>query len=229
MLRLAKDFLALIFPSRCPLCAGARLNAEPCICSKCMVALPRELNYQGLHNHTCQRLYGLLKFQRAFSYLQFSKQSSVQRLLHLVKYRGQHQLGRQLGKWFAAEVLRPHSDLYEVIVPVPLHPQRQKLRGYNQSRLIADGIASITGHQVVDALIRAPKQTTQTSLDRWQRFQNTVSEFRLVEHQAVVNKRILLVDDVITTGATIVGSGLPLVAGGASNLVIGAVALTQER
>jgi ComF family protein len=171
----------------------------------------------------------MLQYDRAFSFLRFAKQNSVQRLLHLVKYRKQVKLGYQLGKWFAAEVLYPNGDLFDIIVPVPLTPERQRTRGYNQSRIVADGIAQITGHQVVDALIRAPANRTQTSLDRWQRFENTATEFKLIKTREVDNKRILLLDDVITTGATMVGAALPLVAGGALSLVVGSVALTQER
>jgi ComF family protein len=229
MIRLAHDFLSLIFPLRCCVCAGARLRQEPFICSSCLIKLPRELNYNGLNNNTAQRLSGMMKFDSAFSFLRFSKQSKVQQLLHLVKYRNEVGLGIQLGKWFAAEILYHRRDLFDLIVPVPLHPQRLKDRGYNQSLAVAQGISQITGHQVSEALNREPTERTQTDLDRWQRFENTTNEFRLALPRDIVNKHILLIDDVITTGATMVGSSKPLVEGGVAGIVVGSVGLTQER
>ena len=229
MIRLAHDFLSLIFPLRCHACGGARLGKEPFICSCCLIKLPRELNYDGLHNNTVRRLSGMMKFDRAFSFLRFSKQSKVQQLLHLVKYRHQVGLGTQLGKWFAAEILFHYRERFDLIVPVPLYPQRLKHRGYNQSLAVAQGIAQITGHRVLEALSRAPTERTQTGLDRWQRFENTTNEFRLALPGEIANKRILLIDDVITTGATMVGSSKPLVEGGVAGIVVGSVGLTQER
>lgn len=229
MIRLAHDFLSLIFPLGCRACAGARLRQEPFICSTCLIKLPRELNYNGLNNNTAQRLSGMMKFDRAFSFLRFSQQSKVQQLLHLVKYRNQVGLGIQLGKWFAAEILFHHRERFDLIVPVPLHPKRLKHRGYNQSLAVAQGIAQITGNRVLEALKREPTARTQTGLDRWQRFENTTNEFRLALPRDIANKRILLIDDVITTGATMVGSSKPLVKAGVAGIVVGSVGLTQER
>ena len=229
MIRLVQDFLTLLFPMRCCLCGGARVKAEAQVCSICLSRLPRELNYQGQENNTCIRLKGMLKFNAAFSFLRFSKQSSVQKLLHLVKYRGNVKLAMQLGKWFAAEILLGIRDQFDLIVPVPLHQDRLKTRGYNQSLAIAQGISQVSGHQVVEAIVREATDKTQTDLNRWQRFENTANEFHLAHPGEILNKRILLIDDVITTGATIAGSAIPLRKGGVEGIIVAAVGLTQER
>ncbi len=228
MNRMGRDFMTLIFPANCKLCGGARVRAESEICSTCLVSLPRERNYRGYKNNTTMRIRGMLSFERAFSFLQYSKKSAVQRLLHQVKYQGNLSLGLQLGKWFAAEVLSQAGHAFDIIVPVPLHRDKLKFRGYNQCLVIANGICQITGHKVIEALDRKHTATTQTQLSRWERFENTASEFSLEFPPGICNKRVLLLDDIITTGATISGSAIPLSEGGVSEIIVAAVALTQD-
>lgn len=229
MIRLGNDFLSLFFPPRCHLCGGARVHGEPELCSTCLIKLPRERNYDGSDNNTSERLRGLLRFDQAYSFFRFTKKSSVQTILHMVKYQGNTRLGVQLGKWFASEVLFKIRDNYDILVPVPLHSDRLKVRGYNQCVEIAKGVSEITRHQVVEALHRDKKSETQTHLNRWQRFENTTNEFSLASTDIVKGHRVLLLDDIITTGATIAGSAIPLITGGAKGIIVAAVGLTQEQ
>ncbi len=173
------------------------------------------------------RIRGMLPFARAFSFLRFHKGGSVQQLLHLVKYSDKPELGTQLGRWFAAETLLPFSDHFDIIVPVPLHQERLKTRGYNQCRVIAQGINEITGHEIMDVLKREHATNTQTALNRWERFENTCNEFRAIDSSKVKDQRVLLLDDIITTGATMTGAAIPLLQLGAS-VVVAALALTQD-
>ena len=228
MNRISGDFLTLFFPPRCCLCRGARVLGESEICSVCLMRLPREINYQGRNNTTATRLQGILKFSRAFSFLRYSKKSDVQKLIHLLKYQGKIHLGFQLGKWFAAEVLCHFGNAFDLVMPVPLHPEKLKTRGFNQSRAIAEGICRVTGHTLIDGLSRKHIAATQTQLTRWQRFENTANEFSLVLPQAVKNKNVLLLDDIITTGATISGSAIPLLEGGVRHIIVASIGLTQD-
>lgn len=227
MYRVSRDFLSLFFPSICTLCKGPRAFGEPFICSFCMLKLPREINYLGSDNNTCQRIRGMFMFDLAYSYLRFFKGNSVQALLHQVKYQNSKGLALHLGIWFAAEVLLPVQDHFDLIVPVPIHPNKLKSRGYNQSYEIARGISRCTGRPVADILNRVRASGTQTGLSRWDRFQNTSEEFTLEKEQNLTNSRILLVDDVITTGATIAGTAIPLINSGAQISIVAAVGLTQ--
>lgn len=204
------------------------MPGEPEICSLCFLKLPRERNYQGRNNNTTDRLQGMFDFTGAYTFLRFNKKSTVQTIVHKTKYKGERQLAFQLGFWFASEILIHINDQFDVIVPVPLHPDKLKFRGYNQSKEIALGIASITGHPVESWLQRTKQLDSQTALSRWDRFENTSNEFTLTDRKAVQNTSILLLDDIITTGATITGTAIPLVNGGAKSIVVGAIGLTQN-
>lgn len=228
MNRIAHDFLNLFFPNACCLCGGSRVFGESWICSLCLTAMPRELNYDGQDNNTASRLHGMLKFDRAYSFLSFSKNSNVQNLLHQVKYQGKANLGIQLGKWFASEVLYPIRHDFDIVTPVPLNSERQKSRGYNQCLKIAQGICEITGHRIGDVLIRQHATNTQTRLSRWERFENTENEFHCNNTDLIKYRRVLLLDDIITTGATIVGSAGPLLQAGVAGLIVASVGLTRE-
>jgi len=170
----------------------------------------------------------MLDFKGAYSFLRFSKDNSVQSIIHHIKYRGSKQLAFQLGVWFASEVLFSIKDQVDTIVPVPLHAHKLKQRGYNQSAEIAFGISRVTGHPVSLWLQRNGKTETQTKLGRWERFENTAHEFRLRDQMCLANTRILLLDDIITTGATMTGTSVPLYRAGARNLTLAAVGLTQH-
>ena len=227
MNRVPRDFLSMFFPTYCMVCKGPRVSVEPYICSYCLLKLPRELNYNGVDNHTSQRILGMFEFERAYSFLRFSKRSSVQSLIHQVKYGHQAGLAFQLGVWFAAEVLAAISDQFDLIVPVPIHPSKLKSRGYNQSYEIARGVSSITNRPVRRCLRRIKSGDTQTGLSRWDRFENTAEEFLLLPDVSLTDLRIMLLDDIITTGATITGTAIPLIQRGAIISVVSAVGLTQ--
>lgn len=187
------DLLALLFPSVCFLCGGPIAREEPNICSPCLLKLPRERNYHGYYNNTADRLMGLFEFSGAYAFLRFSKNSSAQKIIHRAKYKGDKVLAVQLGLWFASEVLIQVKQQFDTIVPVPMHPEKIKLRGYNQTDEMASGIARVTGYPVCDILQRTRKAVTQTSLNRWQRFENTAREFKLADPHLIRGARVLLV------------------------------------
>ena len=170
----------------------------------------------------------MFNFDAAYSFLQFSKKNSVQTLVHKIKYKGSKMLAFQLGVWFASEVLLNISHRFDVIVPVPLAIGKRKARGFNQSYEISRGIALVTGHPVTELLRRKKGSETQTGLNRWQRFENTENDFELSLPALARHTNILLVDDIITTGATITGNALPLISGGCGRITIAAIGLTQN-
>lgn len=220
--------MTMLFPPVCGLCYGAITPGECFICSSCLIQLPRERNYHGVDNDTSTRLCGMFQFNEAYSFLRFAKKGQVQKLIHKVKYRHQPRLAFQLGVWFASEVLLPIQDRFETIVPVPLHPDKLKSRGYNQSFEIAMGVSHVTGRPITEALKRIHKTKTQTKLNRWDRFENTSNEFIIVNADEIKGKSMLLIDDIITTGATMAGSVLPLFANGADRIIVAAIGLTQK-
>ncbi len=226
--RLSLDFLTMLFPSVCSLCGGPRTRSERFICSPCLIQLPRERNYRGVDNDTSARLLGMFPFVEAYSFLRFSKKGQVRNLIHKLKYGHQPKLAFQLGVWFASEVLFQVRDRFDTIVPVPLHPEKLKSRGYNQSFEIATGISHVTACPVTEALQRIHKTETQTQLSRWERFENTSKEFSIVNPDEIQGKSVLLIDDIITTGATMAGTAVPLLTNGVEGIIVAAIGLTQK-
>lgn len=216
----------MIFPNPCLLCQGPKTVWESFICTPCLIALPRELNQKGQCERLAMKLWGLIPVDNTFAYLKFRKSNRVQELMHILKYRHTPELGYQLGIWFASEMILPLSLDFHRIVPVPLHPQRHRRRGYNQSLSLALGISSCSSWQVTDCLFRKSAANTQTELNKWHRFENTELQFGIATTLELKDQKVLLVDDIVTTGATMVACALPLVAAGAK-VSVAAAALTQ--
>lgn len=141
----------------------------------------------------------------------FGKESLIQHLIHLVKYRGTRDLGVQLGRLMGDAIKSSGRFNVDVIVPLPLFPARERKRGYNQSMLLAEGIASQLNIPVLDKVISRPHHTeTQTSKGRIERWKNIEGKFMLYDPSAIAGRHVLLVDDVITTGATLESCGAEL-------------------
>jgi len=172
---------------------------------KCLYKLPKTNFHYYEDNPVSRVFWGRVELYSATSFLFFNKGGRVQRMMHNLKYRGKKQVGIYLGKLFGNELKK--SALFktvEVIVPVPMHPVKQHKRGYNQSALIAQGIAESMGVMIqIDNLIKTENTASQTKKSRYHRWQNVKGVFQIMDEKALENKHILLVDDVITTGATI--------------------------
>ena len=149
--------------------------------------------------------------ERAASYLHFYKGGVVQALMHELKYRSQPELGQAMGQWAAQDCLPSgfFSDI-DGLIPVPLHPRKMKTRGYNQAEKIATGIAEITGIPVFrDHLYRRVSGSTQTHKGRFERWLNVKTTFALRDSAPLRYQHFLLIDDVLTTGATLEGCARP--------------------
>jgi ComF family protein len=199
------DLLNLFFPNYCQSCGNALVGQEEVICFDCLFHLPKT----GFHNHAenpISRLFwGRVNLHSASSYLFFSKGGNVQHLMHLLKYKGHQETGIYLGELYGKELAE--SSLFntaEIIMPVPLHPTKQRIRGYNQSEKIADGLSKSMGIPFQgDNLKKIEHTESQTKKTRYERWQNVKDAFSINEPEKIEGKHILLVDDVLTTGATI--------------------------
>lgn len=195
----------LFFPRRCVVCETCLQQGEEVLCVRCNIDMPRT----GYHLHSdnaVERLFfGKVPLQRATSYLYYHKGSRYRRLLHLLKYGGRRDIGEAMGRFVAAELCACRFfDGMDVIVPVPLHPRKLKRRGYNQSEWIARGVASVTGLPVdTAALVRRVFTDSQTRKSAYERWENMAGVFELLRAEQFAGKHVLLVDDVLTTGATV--------------------------
>jgi len=206
---LGKDLLNLFFPRLCPACGAAGLPDSLEFCLQCQVHLPYT-NYHLLdENPFTVRFWGRLPIVHGAAMMTFTKGGRVQRLLHAIKYKNRKDLALYLGRSYGQSLLQ--ATVYQktdLILPVPLHPRRLRERGYNQSAFFAQGLSVAMGVPWSEKyLLRDAYTLTQTQKSRIERFSNVDGAFSLQHTGHLAGKQILLVDDVLTTGATLEACG----------------------
>jgi ComF family protein len=200
-----RDLLSLFFPEVCVGCKRTLIRQEECICTHCKFSLP----YTGFHleeeNQAVKKLWGRVPVENVVSYIYFINGSHVQQIMHSIKYRNNPLVAQFLGRRYGAELnaaeLFKEADL---IVPVPLHKKRLVQRGYNQSEYFGKGLSESMGIDMhTKTLKRTQHRKSQTTRNRYERYENTKGIFKITKPENIVNQHILLVDDVLTTGATL--------------------------
>lgn len=224
---MVNDLIHLFFPRLCSGCQNALRSTENTLCLSCTVKLPKtHFNKNGQNNPLSSIFWGRAPVAYTAAYLNFRKQSIVQNLLHELKYGAHPELGIFLGSAYGMDLKgEPGFADNDLIIPVPLHPKRLKERGYNQSEEFAKGLSQAL-HIPVEAktLIRSAYQGSQTNLKRYQRWQNVEHVFSVTSESRVSQKSILLVDDVLTTGATLEACIHPLIQSGAKRISVACIA-----
>lgn len=213
LLRSIKESLfQLFYPQVCAGCGSDVLTADSEICAKCIHSLPFTYFEKHSSNPVEKNLAGRIRFEKAASFLYFNKEGLVQRLMHQFKYQGNVDLGRQLGVIMGARLLESGRFAnIDMLVPLPLFENKQKKRGFNQSTILCKGIQEVINVEIVEDAVERPMFTeTQTKKNRIERWKNMDGKFQLVNEERIKNKNVLLVDDVITTGATIESCGSTL-------------------
>lgn len=207
------DLLMLFFPVNCLVC-GKRLDfTGGVLCLACEYSMPKT-NYINHYDNSISKLFwGKVPVEMCTSLFRFEKGSSYQALLHDLKYRGNKKAGFYLGNLLGHELKQSGFSTCDLLVPVPLHQKRLRERGYNQSEIIARGVSNVTGIPLESNLLRCSGlHKSQTSMGRYERFENVRDKFQLIRHPPDMNgKKILLIDDVITTGATLEACSLVLI------------------
>lgn len=205
---LVNDFIGLFFPKVCYACDNVLLKNEETICTRCLFNLPRTNFHLHRDNPVSELFWGRARIEAATAFLYFAKAGRVQQLIHNYKYKGRLEVGRMLGKMFGADLKNSqYFSSVEAVVPVPLHWSKQKIRGFNQSEIFGREMASVMNIPIItDALVREKATATQTKKSRFERWQNVSYVFRMAQPEKIAGKHILLVDDVVTTGATIEAS-----------------------
>ncbi len=199
------DLYNTFFPRKCVYCGKNLDKSEQEICKKCLNRLPETQFLNDYENQLFQKFWGRVNIEFAFSMYYFNKQSVLQHLLHHIKYKGRKELAYVLGKSLGQELKNTsHFKSCDLIIPVPLHPEKEKKRGYNQSEWIAKGVSESINIPVNTALLqRHVNSKSQTRKNRKERWENVRMAFSLKTNEISGYKHALLIDDVITTGATL--------------------------
>lgn len=199
-----KRILDLIFTRHCSVCGTRLTGTEKAICMNCNITLPRSMQWrEPKGNMVAQRFWGM-GVERAAAYMEYDSQSAIAHIFHNMKYHHNKNVAREMGRMMAREMSEAgYFDGIDCIVPVPLTRSRQRTRGYNQSEILARGISDITGTRVrTDILKREHFSGSQTRLTAMERAHNVKDAFALGNTKDTAGKHILLIDDIITTGAT---------------------------
>ena len=205
MISILSDILNLFFPQVCEVCGGGLVRGEKIICIRCHFNLPRTNYHDDDDNKTAQLFAGIIPFKKASSYFIYTKQSDYTNIIHGLKYEGKQEIGLYFGELFGNELNESgFCESIDCIIPVPLHKKRHRERGFNQSLCIAQGLSKATGLSIDNNSVKRIVYTkTQTKKSKMERFGNVDHIFKLNENHTLTNKHVLLIDDVITTGATI--------------------------
>ena len=218
------DFASLLYPRVCINCNKGLTKTEEHLCLSCELSLPK-------HQHGTNKDQLLKKFAfqpkvtEAYAYLDYTKDGIVQKLIQGLKYHGKQNLGVWLGMQFGNEIVKMIKDPMDLILPVPLHAKRLRTRGYNQSDRIAEGIGQALGVSTgLKVAIRNKETMTQTKKAKISRWENMQSVFTIVDFKKVEAKNVLVIDDVITTGATLGTFCDEIAKHNPASLIIGAIA-----
>lgn len=207
-----RSFFNLFYPKLCSSCGSALRRNENVICTICIIDLPRSSYYLDNDNPVAKMFWGRVKLEAAIATFIFVKKGKIQKIMHELKYNGNTEVGEILGIELGKDFKRiEHLPKVDFVIPVPLHPKKQKLRGYNQSDFIANGVAKILECEVgFDILVRKDHSDSQTKKSKYERWENVGSIFKVGRKEELFGKHVLLVDDVITTGSTLEGCCLAL-------------------
>lgn len=201
---LFSDFAGIFFPPLCPACSEVLMKHEDVLCLGCMLDLPRTGFHNDTDNEVARMFWGRVHIMNATAFMVFQQESRYRHIIHDIKYRGNFPAAMAMGRLFGKELAGTPFASADVIHPVPLHRSKLRKRGYNQSAMIARGMAEALNIPCEENIIvRKVRTGTQTSRSRYERWENVRGTFRLKKKGAFTGKHVIIVDDVVTTGATL--------------------------
>ena len=219
----------LFYPEVCVLCRLALVKTEKQLCIYCLLKLPRARLINPHENPVFNVFRGRIPVGNAGAFLVFRSGGITRQLLHEIKYRENRDLAVWMGKMYAQELRQSGMPPTDCIIPVPLHRRKQKQRGYNQSEAFAEGISANLSILVnTRSLLRKTNTQTQTRKSRWDRWKNVQDVFVVENPEMVKGKNIMLVDDVVTTGATLEACIRVLLNAGAQRVDVHTIAYARE-
>ena len=222
------SIIHLFYPSICFGCENELIQTDEMLCMSCIQSLPYTSYEQIADNPVAKLFWGRCKIIAGFSTFYFIEQTPLQKIIHQIKYKNEKELGMFMGRLMGNKIngLKEHSHI-DLCVPMPLHPKKEKNRGYNQSTLLAKGIQEMTGIPAVSNVLKRVVHTnTQTKKSRTDRWLNVENVFHVCKPEIIKDKHILLVDDVITTGASVESCVHSLLSNQAAGVTVASLAFT---
>lgn len=210
---MGEELLSIPFPKRCFICHSDLAYQQKSVCVDCFNNLQfTHFERQGKEAYINEIFYGRVYLNLVLSLLYFKQNSSTQKILHQIKYKGAKELGVYMGQLMALKWKNsPLFEKFDLIIPVSLHEKKHFKRGYNQSKIIADGIAEELNIPIVEnVLFKRKHNTSQTKKSRLDRIANVSKVFEVKNQHLIEGKHVVLVDDVLTTGATLEACALAL-------------------
>lgn len=217
--------LSLLYPRICAACTHSLFSHEKVICMHCERHLPKTGFEEWSENPVEKIFWGRVYISGASALYFYGKGEKVQRLMHGLKYRGRKDIGLWLGKQLGVSILTGgRIKQIDYIVPIPLHPKKEYQRGFNQSAMIGQGIAEVTGWIFSILLERIENTDTQTRKSKYDRWKNVSGKFRIKTGSNLDSLNVLLVDDIVTTGATLEACARVLLDAGVRRVFIATIA-----
>jgi ComF family protein len=226
------DFTDLLFPTLCLGCKESLGANERILCSTCRINLPETRQHLEPYDlKLLNKFAGKVPVHFLSSYLYFTKGGIVQNLIHSFKYKGQKEAAKELANWYGQQLKTDSKSLHEidVLIGVPLHKSRFQQRGYNQADWIAEGLSDALEIPMrSDVLIRNAFKESQTHKNRLERWENVNTVFSVVKPEVVKDKNVIVVDDVLTTGATIEACAVELIRAGCKSISVLTLAVADR-
>ena len=223
--------LDLISPRMCVVCSRRLSVSEEVICATCNLHLPRTgFQRDPYENIMAKTFWGQIPIERATALFYYEPHAETANILYDMKYRNHPEIGEVMGRMMAKE-FQPAGffDGIDGIVPVPLARKRERQRGYNQSQELAKGISEVVGLPIYNKVVKRCKfEGSQTSRGRWERNENVEKMFQLTDGERICGKDLLLIDDVVTTGATIIACAKELVKAGGVKISVLSLGFTKS-
>ncbi len=224
---LVGDLIHVLFPDLCLACSKSPKTRDAAFCVECLHAMPYTDHFLLKENDVTKHFRGRINIQHGAALLRFREGSMVQIMLHNLKYKKRKEIGEVLGEIAGKKLLdSPIFSLPDLIIPVPVHPKKVRRRGYNQSTIFGKAVSAAIHVSIAeDVLIKETETTSQTGKSRTERVENVSEVFVLNKPEAITGRNVLIVDDVVTTGATLEACCLKLKEGGAKSISILSIAV----
>jgi ComF family protein len=203
------DVSHIFYPHLCTGCSTDILGGDSLLCARCFIDLPQTNFAEHAGNPIEKIFWGRIPLAAACSEFYFAKESLIQHLVHQLKYKSNQAIGVYLGELMGKSMKESNRfNNIDGLIPLPLYPDKEKKRGYNQATVICNGMAAVMNVPVLNDVLRRKRYTeTQTKKHRTERWENVADSFVLNNEHLLKGKKLILVDDVVTTGATLEASG----------------------